>query len=569
MAPTKSNSKKSPVGETTLLLDKSEIKADTTKRGAVAAPAKVSPSTTSPLKYTEIKDIGPAVEKLRDSFHQTQKTHSIQYRLNQLRNVYFALKDHTDEICDALYKDFRRVPEETKGLEIAGGLNELLHTIASLYKWSKPDPIKDLPVSMTGTPAYIEKIPLGVVLIISPFNYPFLLSLSAVVGALAAGNAVVLKQSEMTPHFSQLFTDLLTKALDDDIFFAVNGGIAETTETLNQKFDKIMYTGNNMVGTIVAKKAAETLTPVILELGGKSPAFVLEDVKENDLHTIASRIAWGRFTNCGQTCVAVDYVLVHESKHKSLLRELKKVVETEFYPGINKDDPNYTHLIHDRAYQNLVKRLDASKGEVVIGGERDALTRYIAPTVIDNVSWDDLTMEVELFGPLLPIIPYTDLKEAVTSLVKRHDTPLAQYVFTSNASRANNPQIDYILKAVRSGGLIINDVLLHVGLANAPFGGIGQSGHGAYHGEYSFRNFSHERTTLEIALWKESTLTARYPPFNENKANLVGTSLTFYGGKTWFGRTGDVRLTGPNPVWSLYSGIVGVFALGYYLYAAL
>ncbi|CAH2352378.1 fatty aldehyde dehydrogenase Hfd1p [[Candida] railenensis] len=525
-------------------------------------------SASSPLKYTAVGDIGPAVDKLRTAFHSTQKTHSLQFRLNQLRNLYFALKDNEDVLTEALFKDFNRVPNESRNLEIVPALSELVHTMANLHKWAKPEQVEGMPLSMAGTPAYIEKIPLGVVLIISPFNYPLLLSFSAVVGALAAGNSVVLKQSEQTPYFTQVFSDLLSKALDPDVFVAINGAIPETTELLEQKFDKIMYTGNNTVGKIIAKKAAETLTPVVLELGGKSPAFVLEDLDDSEISTVANRVAWGKFTNCGQTCVAVDYVLVHESKKQKLLQSLKKVTETKFFPGIDENDPNYTHLIHDRAFDTISKTIDTTKGKFLTGEggkkKRDAKSRFIPPTIIYDVDFSDSTMKQENFGPILPIISYTNLNDAISKVTGLHDTPLAQYIFTSNPSKKTNKQVDSILKSVRSGGVMLNDVILHVGLSNAPFGGIGQSGHGAYHGEYSFQTFSHLRTTMEIALWKEKVLASRYPPFSDKKARLIKTSMTDYNGNVWFGRSGDVKINGPNPVWSFYTGFAGVLALGYY-----
>lgn len=291
-------------------------------------------------------------------------------------------------------------------------LNELVHTMANLHNWLKPEPVKDLPITLKLNPIYIERIPYGVVLIISPFNYPFFLSFSAIIGAIAAGNVVVFKPSELTPHFSQLFTNLLSEALDDDLLFTINGSIPETTKALEQKYDKIMYTGNNAVGTIIAKKAAETLTPVILELGGKSPAFVLDDLSEKELTVVARRIAWGRFTNAGQTCVAVDYVLAHDSIKERLVREIVKVVKEEFYPELNKDNKDFTHIIHDRAVSNLSKIIKTTKGKIVVGGDVDEASRYVAPTVVDNVDWDDSTMKGEIFGPILPILSYSSLDEA-------------------------------------------------------------------------------------------------------------------------------------------------------------
>ena len=529
-----------------------------------------SQPANSPLKYTALDDIPVGVQRLADSFHKLQKTHSIQFRLNQLRNIYFGLKDNVDAITEALEKDFGRSPAETKNLEVYSSLNELVFTMANLHKWVKPDKVTDLPVNMRTNPVYIEKIPLGVVLIITPFNYPLFLAIPSIVGAIAAGNCVVFKPSESTPHFSQLISDILTKALDPDIFFAVNGAIPETTKLLDQRFDKIMYTGNNTVGTIIAKKAAETLTPVILELGGKSPAFVLEDVKDKDIPTIASRLAWGRFTNAGQTCVAVDYILVHKSVKAKLVAELVKVTKEKFYPGLNKENKDYTHIIHDRAFQNLSKIIETTKGDIVLGGESDAASRYLPPTIVDNVKWDDSTMRGEIFGPILPIVEYDDLLEAISRIISGPDTPLAQYIFTSGkTTRSSNRQLNQILTSVRSGATIVNDVLLHVALANAPFGGVGNSGHGAYHGIYSFRAFSHERTTIEQKLWNEFMLKVRYPPFTEEKNKVLEVAQTEHNGNVWFGRTGNVRLNGPSTFFNIWTGVAGVVAIAYAFSGAL
>ena len=514
--------------------------------------------------FTDISAIAPGVKHLTESFFTKQKTHNVQFRLNQLRNLYFAVSDNVDAICEALYKDFDRIPSETQNLEIAVGLNELVHTMASLHEWVKPEKVTDLPLALKSNPIYIERIPLGVVLIISPFNYPFLLSFSALVGALAGGNAVVLKQSELTPNFSKLFTEILTKALDKDIFFAVNGAIPETTAVLEQKFDKIMYTGNGTVGRIVAKKAAETLTPVILELGGKSPAFILDDVQDKDIEVVARRIAWGRFTNAGQTCVAVDYVLVPAKLHKKFTTALKKILNEEFYPGLSKEDPNFTHIIHDRAFTNLSKIIETSQGDIIVGGKSDAESRFIPPTVIDNVKWSDSTMQQEIFGPVLPIIEYESLSTAITEVVRQHDTPLAQYIFTGgSSSQKYNKQLKQIVQSLRSGGIIINDVLMHVALVNAPFGGIGESGYGAYHGKFSFRHFTHERTTMEQKLWNDFMVNARYPPHSNAKDKLIKTSQEGYNGKVWFGRTGNVAVSGPSALFSAWNGAAGVFSLIY------
>ncbi|KAI5959775.1 HFD1 [Candida pseudojiufengensis] len=515
-------------------------------------------NTNTDYKYTELKDIPIGVDKIREGFH-SGKTHSIQFRLNQIRNLYFAIKDNQLKIIQALSQDFNRVSSETKNYEISTGLNEMLFTMSQLHKWSKPEPVSDLPLNLLTNPVYIERIPLGVVLVIAAFNYPFFVSISPIVGALAAGNTVVFKPSELTPRFSKLFVDILTKALDPDIFFAVNGAVPETTELLNQKVDKIIYTGSGLVGKIIAKKAAETLTPVILELGGKSPAFVLDDVTDKDLTVIARRIAWGRFANAGQTCIGVDYVYVAESKHEKFVTELRKVITEEFYPNVNKNDKNFTHLIHDRAFEKMSKIISNTKGNIIVGGESDAETRYFAPTVVDNVTWEDSTMQDEIFGPILPILTYKNLNEACHKIIQNFDTPLALYIFTSKStSPSTNPQIKTITTSIRSGGLIINDVLMHIALHNAPFGGVGTSGYGSYHGKYSYRAFTHERTVIEQKFWNDSILAARYPPFSNSKDKLVKSSQELYGGRVWFGRKGNVNVDGPSTFFSGWTNALGL-----------
>ncbi|KAM9906799.1 hypothetical protein OXX79_001334 [Metschnikowia pulcherrima] len=517
------------------------------------------------LEYTPTKEIPNLVNHLKTSFRKDRKTHSLQFRLNQLRNIYFALQDNIGDLSDALYKDFYRAPSETMNLEYAPFLNELVHTMANLQAWAKREPVKDLPLNLKTAPVYIERVPLGTVLVISPFNYPLFLTLSSLIGAISGGNCVVLKVSEFVPHFAAVLTRMLTNCLDPDTFVMVNGGISETTALLDQKFDKIIYTGSTAVGTIIAKKAAETLTPVVLELGGKSPAFVLDTVTDKDMLVIARRIVWGRFTNAGQTCVAIDYVLVDVKIKRKLVAAIEQVVKEEFYSGLSAANPSFTHIIHERAFGTIREMIENTSGDIVAGGEADPNTRFIPPTVIDNVTWEDSTMQQEIFGPVLPIIAYTDLEDAVEDVAKRHDTPLASYIFTSGStSRSNDAQIDLIRAGIRSGGTMVNDSILHVGLPNAPFGGIGQSGHGAYHGFYSFRAFTHERTTIESSLSTEFTSKVRYPPVTDGKDRVMQASFIPYNQKVWFGREGDVALAGPGSIWSFWHRISEVGALLYH-----
>lgn len=496
---------------------------------------------TDNLEYTPLNEITQGVQRLRKNFHEQNNKRSIQFRLNQLRNLYFAIKDNADLITSALMSDFNRSVSETNYIEVTNSLNEIVYAMKHLQDWVKPEPVTEVPASVTTKLVYIERIPMGMVLIISPFNYPLILSVGGILGNIASGNVIVFKPSELTPRYTQVLTKILQDSMDPDTFFIVNGGIPETTALLDHKFDKIMYTGNIPVGTIIAKKAAETLTPVLLELGGKSPAFVLDDVKDEDLPAIARRIVFGKFLNGGQTCIAVDYVLCHDSVKPKLIEQIKKIMNEEFYKHLNKDHNEFTHIIHDRAYNSLCDVIDSTKGDILIDGERDPTTRFIFPTLIDNVTWEDSTMKREIFGPILPILSYNNLSDALIDAVKNSDCPLTQYIFTSgSASRSENSQIDQILTSLRSGSVTINDVIMYISLPNAPFGGINGSGQGAYHGWYSFREFTHERVVVEQTFQSEPFLSMRYPNINPENANVKKVEFLPLHDKVWFEKDGDV-----------------------------
>lgn len=512
--------------------------------------------------YTEVLAIKPGVARVRAGFN-THKTKLLQFRLNQLRNLYFAVHDHQEAFAHALYQDFHRLETETRIAEIHTVLKNILYAMANLHQWIQPEAVSDLPINLRTNKVYTERIPYGVVLVMGAYNYPVHVTLSPLAGAIAAGNAVVLKPSEQTPRFSQLLTEVLTRALDPDVFWMVNGGVPETQALLDEKFDKIIFTGSPTVGTIVAKKAAETLTPTCLELGGKSPAIVLLDVKDKDIDTIAKRIVWGRFTNGGQTCIADDYVLVHQSRHKRLVEAMKRAVE-ELYPNLTPDSPDYTHMVLSRAYDGIIDLITTSKGTVVTGGVTDAdrNTRFVPPTILDDVLWTDSLMKREIFGPVLPVVVYDLLPDACARIVNYHDTPLALYIFTSGpTARGKNPQVDLIRRLVRSGGTIVNDTLIHGVLFNAPFGGIGSSGTDAYGGKWSYDNFTHERVTIEQKLWNEFMVGVRYPPFNEKKGKALQYALQEYGGHVWFNRSGDVPIDGPLSFFKLWAGVTGTACL--------
>lgn len=496
------------------------------------------------FQHTPLDEIPHIVEELTLTF-KSGKVQPIQYRLNQLRNLYFAIEDNVEPLCEALQKDFNRSAFETRMFEYHIFKSEIIEVMSNLSSWLKPERPSNVPLAHMSATMRIEKIPRGVVLIISPFNYPLMLSLSPLVGAIASGNCVVFKQSELIPHFSYLLSDILTKALDSDIFRPVNGGVEETTVLLRQKYDFIFFTGSPRVGKIVAKAAAENLTPVVLELGGKSPAIVTKN--HGNLDIIANRILWGKTVNAGQTCVAIDYVLCEESVKLELISKLKSKLENQFFPGLSVDT-DYTHLVSDNAFKTLKNIVDTTNGDIVAGDLSllDAKSRFFPPMIISNVSWDDSTMQNELFCPILPIISYKDLSKELDNVVKYHDCPLALYIYSND-----NKSVELIKSKVRSGGISINDNVTHVGVGALPFGGIGTSGYGNYHGKYSINAFSHQRAVFKQPLFLEFVMKLRYPPFTRLKEKLLKMALD---SRPFFKRDKDVPV---GSKWWLY--LVGLF----------
>ncbi|ODQ79870.1 hypothetical protein BABINDRAFT_161547 [Babjeviella inositovora NRRL Y-12698] len=518
--------------------------------------------------YTPVEAVPQIVQETRDLFRANQKdlhTDSkrfLQQRLNKLRDLYYAINDHEDEIIAALKSDFNRSPAETLMMEVGFLKAEILYIIDNLHKWVRPKSNKDMPLLYKSASCSTTYAPLGSVLVIAPFNFPLLLSVSPLVGAIAAGNTVVLKPSELTPHFADVLINIIDRAFGSGaqaLVRVVHGGIPETTAVLDQKFDKILYTGNPIVAKIVSRKAAEHLTPVILELGGKSPAIITENNTVADLKVIARRICWAKFSNSGQICVTVDYVAIHKSLHKEFVDILTQVLAEEFFPNLTAEDETFTHMIHDRGFDRLVKTITSSSGDVVFGGKRfEKESRFIEPTVIDNVDFNDSTMVEENFGPVLPIIEYDDLPTIVDKIVASHDEPLASYIFSQK-----NADVQYIMANLRSGGTVVNDTVLHVGLYTAPFGGVGGSGHGSYHGYRSFVAFSHERTTMRHGLWADALWGSRYPKNSGNvwQRKLFDATLVW---KPWFGRTGNV--SGMSWLYYIFGGLMGLFSTIYYAY---
>ncbi|EHH24604.1 hypothetical protein EGK_08287, partial [Macaca mulatta] len=381
--------------------------------------------------------------------------------------------------------------------EVVYVLEEIEYMIQKLPEWAADEPVEKTPQTQQDE-LYIHSEPLGVVLVIGTWNYPFNLTIQPMVGAIAAGNAVVLKPSELSENMASLLATIIPQYLDKDLYPVINGGVPETTELLKERFDHILYTGSTGVGKIVMTAAAQHLTPVTLELGGKSPCYV---DKNCGLDVACRRIAWGKFMNSGQTCVAPDYILCDPSIQNQIVEKLKKSLK-EFYGEDAKKSRDYGRIISARHFQRVMGLIEGQK--VAYGGTGDAATRYIAPTILTDVDPQSPVMQEEIFGPVLPIVCVRSLEEAI-QFINQREKPLALYVFSSN-----DKVIKKMIAETSSGGVTANDVIVHITLHSLPFGGVGNSGMGSYHGKKSFETFSH--SCLVRSLMNDEALKVRYPP---------------------------------------------------------
>ncbi|NEA98353.1 aldehyde dehydrogenase family protein [Streptomyces sp. SID13726] len=427
------------------------------------------------------------VARLRATF-RTGRTKPVEWRTTQLRRLRELLTEHGTDLAEALHADLGKSSTEAFRTEIDFTIREIDHTLDHLADWLRPESAP-VPAHLgADATAWTQYDPLGVVLVIAPWNYPAQLLLAPVVGALAAGNAVVAKPSELAPATSAAVARLLSAYLDPDAVAVVEGGIPETTALLAERFDHVFYTGNGTVGRIVLRAAAEHLTPVTLELGGKSPAFVDRDA---DLTVVADRLARGKFLNAGQTCVAPDYVLTDPATAAALEPLLAGAVKSLY-----GDDPavsgEYGRIINERHFDRLTGLLDS--GRTVVGGTSDRTTKYIAPTVLADVDPEAPVMAEEIFGPILPIVTVPGLDEAI-DFINDRDKPLALYVFTDSDTTR-----DRIAAETSSGALGHGLPLAHLTVSDLPFGGVGASGMGNYHGRYSIETFSHRKAILEKPL---------------------------------------------------------------------
>ncbi len=453
-------------------------------------------------------DLGYIAERtaaLRSVF-ESGRTRPYEWRMEQLGALVRMLEIEEKALIEALQKDLGKPHFEgwtAEVNEVAAGTKFLRK---KLKKWMRPERVST-PLALQPGKSWVQREPLGVVLVIAPWNYPLLLALNPLAGALAAGNTVVLKPSEVAPETSAVMARLLPQYLDREAVAVIEGGVLETTELLAQRFDHIFYTGNGAVGRIVMTAAAQHLTPVTLELGGKSPCIVDRDV---DLEVAARRIAWGKFMNCGQTCVAPDYLLVHEAVHDRFVTQLCETIKS-FWGERPQESADYGRIINERHHRRLSALLN--DGEVAIGGEADQEARYIAPTVLTGVSEDASVMQDEIFGPILPVLRVADVEQAIR-FVNERPKPLALYVFSRNDESQRR-----VLAHTSSGSAVVNHAVVQLAVPGLPFGGVGASGMGAYHGPYSFETFSHRKAVLKKSTAIDPNLV--YPPYTKAKESWL------------------------------------------------
>jgi acyl-CoA reductase-like NAD-dependent aldehyde dehydrogenase len=452
--------------------------------------------------------IQKAIDRQRE-FFRAGKTRDIEFRLERLKTLRKAVLDNQETVMAAVKADLGKPVFETYALEI-GVIKEIDHAIKNLRDWVKPKKVPTPPEQFPAK-ARIYAEPLGVVLIISPWNYPFQLALSPLVGAIAAGNCAIIKPSEISSHTSRALAEIIGKTFDPGHVTVIEGGVEVSRELLEEKFAHIFFTGGTEIGKVVMAAAARHLTPVTLELGGKSPCIVDTDIA---LETAVRRIVWGKFINAGQTCIAPDYLLVNRRIKTDFLEALKNRIR-EFYGEDPASSPDFARIVSDRHFARLAGFL--KDGTIVIGGQTRGEDRFIAPTILDRVSPDSPIMNEEIFGPILPVLEYSDIQEAI-DLIDSKPKPLALYLFSKNPDLQKR-----ILESTSSGGVCINDTIMQVGVAELPFGGVGDSGIGSYHGKRSFETFSHFKSVLTKPFWLD--IPWRYAPYEgklEQLQKIIG-----------------------------------------------
>lgn len=448
-----------------------------------------------------------SIYSAQTKYFKSGATRSIEFRKQQLDKLEAMLRNNETAIQEALYKDLRKHPQEVYMTELGGVYEEIKDLKAGLREWMRP--------RKTGSPFFLFPAssmlypePVGNVLIISPWNYPIYITMNPLAGAIAAGNTIIIKPSEYSVHTSELMAKLINEYFPSEYIYVFLGDGAEVVPALlkNFHFDQVFFTGSTPVGKKIMEMAASHLSPVTLELGGKSPCIISADA---NLTVAAKRIIWGKFVNAGQTCVAADYLLVEESIKGKLVQVLINELENCYGENQQQSD-SYARIINRKRFDTLVSYF--SQGNTLYGGKSDAADNYIGPTLMDNVSLDSPLMQEEIFGPILPIFTYKDKSEAL-QIIERNPYPLALYVFTGNSATEK-----YFIENVRFGGGCINETVLNLGNSELPFGGVGYSGHGAYHGKFSFDTFTHLKGVVKRATWFEPSF--RHAPFGGFKTKI-------------------------------------------------
>ncbi|XP_043720380.1 aldehyde dehydrogenase family 3 member H1-like [Telopea speciosissima] len=454
------------------------------------------------------------MKELRTTY-ASGKTKSYEWRVAQLKGIAMLVSEKENEIVEALYTDLSKPETEAHVTEISMAKSACNHALKDLKQWMKPEKVKGSILTFPSS-AEIVSEPLGVVLVIAPWNYPFLLAIDPVIGAIAAGNAVVLKPSEVSPATSSFFAKYLEEYVDRSAVRVVEGNVDETTALLEQNWDKIFYTGNGKVGRIIMAAAAKHLTPVVLELGGKSPLIVDSNV---NLEVAARRIVAGKWgSNSGQTCVSPDYIITTKAFAPTLIDAMKNTLE-QFFGKDPKESKDMSRIVNSNHFARLTQLLDEDKvsSKIIHGGQRDEKRLYISPTILLDAPEDSKIMNEEIFGPLLPIVT-VDKVENSFDVINSKPKPLAAYLFSNNKKLEEE-----FVSTISAGGMLINDTIVHLANPSLPFGGVGESGTGSYHGKFSFEAFSHKKAVLHRGFGGDAPM--RYPPYTPAKQRLLKALL--------------------------------------------